>query len=87
MCIVTPIVIFSGVMSAPIRPELIILPILVWLVGMCLSFCFLKIGKLYFKDERANILAMTVGTGNTGYFGIPVALILFGPDARAVYIL
>lgn len=85
--IITPIVIFSGVMSAPIRPELIVLPVLVWLIGMCLSFFFLQIGKLYFKDARANILALTVGTGNTGYFGIPVALILFGPDALAVYIL
>lgn len=85
--IITPIVIFSGVMSAPIRPELVALPVLVWLIGMSLSICFLKIGKLLFKDERANILALTVGTGNTGYFGIPVALILFGQDALAVYIL
>jgi len=85
--IITPIVLFSGAMSAPIRPELLVLPLLVWLIAMSISFVFLKIGKLYFKDARANILALTVGTGNTGYFGIPVALILFGPDALAVYIL
>ncbi len=85
--LITPIVLFSGAMSAPLRPELIVLPLLVWFIAMSISIIFLQIGKFFLKDARANMLALTVGTGNTGYFGIPVALILFGPDALAVYIL
>lgn len=85
--IITPIIVFSGVMSASLSPSTLILPFVVWMIGIAISFLFLNIGQRRWADSRANILALTVGTGNTGYFGIPVAYMLFGEDALGLYIL
>ena len=39
---------------------------------------FYLIGKMLFKDNTKNLLALAAGTANTGYFGVPVAIELFG---------
>ncbi len=85
--LITPIIVFGGVMSAPLSPSALTLPFWVWGVGIVISLTFLQIGKRVLRDSRANILALAVGTGNTGYFGIPVALLLFGNESLGIYIL
>ncbi|MFE8070843.1 AEC family transporter [Marinobacteraceae bacterium S3BR75-40.1] len=87
MYFVTPAVVFSGVMSAPLTPQVLLLPLLVWATCVVMSLVFLKLGKGLLGDNRANILALAVGTGNTGYFGIPVALLLFGEEGLGLYII
>ena len=42
---------------------------------LCLFFYW--ISASLWKDNTRNLLAFGAGTGNTAYFGIPVALILF----------
>ncbi len=84
--IVTPSVIFAGVMAAPLSPAVILLPVLT--LGLCsaLGLVHLAIAKRTVGDESANLIPLAVGTGNTGYFGIPVALLLFGQEGLALYI-
>jgi predicted permease len=84
--IVTPSVIFSGVIVAPLTPAVLLLPVVVWLVCALLGQVFLRFGRRVLGDERANIVSLTVATGNTGYFGIPVALLLFGEEGMGLYI-
>jgi predicted permease len=43
---------------------------------MCLLFY--KISTYIWKDATRNILAFATGTGNSGYFGLPVALAILG---------
>lgn len=85
--IITPVIVFSGVMSAPLSLSVLSLPFWVWGISILISLIFLQLGKARFRDSRANILALAVGTGNTGYFGIPVALILFGDQVLGLYVL
>lgn len=84
--IVTPSVIFSGVMAAPLSTEVLLMPAIVF--GFCtgISLLHLWIGKRVLSDGTASIIPLAVGTGNTGYFGIPVALLLFGEEGLALYI-
>jgi hypothetical protein len=84
--IVTPSVIFAGVMAAPLSAEVILLPVLMF--GLCsvLGIVHLALAKRLIPDESANLMPLAVGTGNTGYFGIPVALLLFGQEGLALYI-
>jgi predicted permease len=84
--IVTPSVIFAGVMAAPLSPSVILLPVLTF--GLCsvLGIAHLAVAKRVVKDDSANLMPLAVGTGNTGYFGIPVALLLFGQEGLALYI-
>ena len=84
--IITPSVVFSGVMNAPLTGSILLLPLLVWGVCLLVGLTFLTLGKRILGDARANILALSVATGNTGYFGVPVALLLFGKEALGLYI-
>jgi predicted permease len=84
--IVTPSVVFSGVMAAPLTPQVILLPALVF--GFCtlIALIHLVIARKLLTDGSASVIPLSVGTGNTGYFGIPVALLLFGEQGLALYI-
>lgn len=84
--IVTPSVVFSGVMAAPLSPQVILLPFLVF--GLCslIGVAHLWLARRLLHDGSASIIPLSVGTGNTGYFGIPVALLLFGEEGLALYI-
>jgi malate permease and related proteins len=84
--IVTPSVIFAGVMAAPLSPAVILLPVLTFTLCSVLGLLHLAIAKRTVTDESANLIPLAVGTGNTGYFGIPVALLLFGQEGLALYI-
>lgn len=87
--VVAPVIVFSGVIATPINISIISLPILFFIVacGMCLLFY--RISGLIWKGAEKNILAFTAGAGNTGYFGLPVALALFGQDqlGTAVFVI
>lgn len=84
--IVTPSVIFAGVMAAPLSPAVILLPVLTFSLCSALGIFHLAIAKRIVGDDTANLMPLAVGTGNTGYFGIPVALLLFGQEGLALYI-
>ena len=66
--IVTPSVIFAGVMAAPLSPSVILLPFLVFGFCSALALAHLAIAKWWLKDPVANVIPLSVGTGNTGYF-------------------
>lgn len=86
MYIILPSVVFFGVMNAPLSAEVILLPFIV--LGFCsvLGVLHLIIGRRLIGDPSASMIPLAVGTGNTGYFGIPLALLLFGEQGLAVYI-
>ena len=44
------------------------------------------LGRFIWHDTTRNILAFAAGDGNTGYFGIPVATILFNTNLVNIYI-
>lgn len=82
----TPVIVFNAIYSTPIPPQLILLPFVSYGVCFIVSHLFLLIGKYVLKDSRANLLAFSVGNGNTGYFGIPLVLALFGDNFINTYI-
>lgn len=87
MYIITPSVVFSGVMHAPLSPEVILLPFLT--LGLCtlIGYGHLLIARRWIGDASASVIPLAVGTGNTGYLGVPVALLLFGEQGLSIYIL
>ncbi|MDL0431481.1 AEC family transporter [Marinobacter sp. TBZ242] len=84
--IVTPSVVFSGVMAAPLSMEVILLPFLTFALCSVLGLVHLAVARRIITDGSASLIPLSVGTGNTGYFGIPVALLLFGQEGLALYI-
>lgn len=77
--LITPIVIFYGTYTADLNLANLSLPILFFFICIIVSLIFLLIGTFVFKnDSTKNILAFATGSGNTGYFGLPIVLTLFG---------
>lgn len=84
--ILGPIVIFFATLSIEINLQLIFLPLFVFFFGSSIAFYILKRYKKDWNDASINTLAFTCGTGNTGYFGIPLAMILLSPESANIFI-
>lgn len=84
--ILGPIVVFSATISVKINLAVVMLPIFLYVFCSILAFILLYIYGKKWDDPTGNILAFSGGTGNTGYFGIPLAVIFFPPYLADIYI-
>lgn len=84
--ILSPVVVFHATLRVEIVTSVVLLPIIIFIlaVGVC-SITYAFAGKFY-KNRTKNILAFSAGTGNTGYFGIPLALILLSEETANLFI-
>lgn len=82
--IVSPIVIFTNVSQLEMRSEFLAVPLGFACLCSLIAVAFLLLSK---PGPLGNLLAFSVGNANTGYFGLPVAMILFGNDIVGLYLL
>jgi len=78
--VIGPVITFNSVATTEINFANLSLPMLFFILAsfICLGFYF--ISKLFWSDNNRNILAFSAGMGNTGYFGLPVAIALFNSN-------
>lgn len=84
--ILGPIVVFSATISVKIDLAIVFLPLFFYIFCSIIAFVLLFIYKNSWNDPSGNILAFSGGTGNTGYFGIPLAIIFFPPHLADIFI-
>lgn len=82
-----PIVIFFGVLQIQITAGALLVPLLLFIIAslMC-GFAFIVAGMKW-KDKTRNILALSAGNANTGYFGLPVAMMVLPPKEAGIYVM
>jgi predicted permease len=85
--LINPIIIFNGVMNVDLKPSILTLPILTFSVASGLCVLFYHLSKQIWQDSTKNIMAFSAGSGNTGYFGLPLALLLFDNEGEGIYVL
>ncbi len=85
--IIAPVVVLYGVWKTPLTAEVLALPITFFLIGSTLAVLVYNLARYKWNDTTRNILAFTAGTGNTGYFGLPLVIAVLGPDAIAIAVL
>jgi malate permease and related proteins len=85
--IIAPIVVFTGIMSAPLDPSKLALPFLFFFICCALCLIFLSVLGFFWASPTKNILAFSTATGNTGYIGLPIAIFLFGEEAFSIAVL
>ena len=85
--IISPAVIFHSVLTTELSLSVLSLPLLFFLCGCSLALFTLAIARHFWHDSTKNLLAFTAGTGNTGYFGLPVAIALFGPGISGLVVI
>lgn len=85
--ILVPIIMFSGVLKAGVTPETMAVPFVTFSLASVIALLVFHSTKLFYRDATPNLLALAAGTGNTGYFGLPVAMALFNDRTVGIYIL
>ena len=87
MYIIMPVVFFYGIIKNDLQVN--DLYITAFVFGMCLilAYLFLWLGSLIWQDARKNLLALCSSSGNYGYFGLPLSLVIFGEKALGLTIL
>ena len=82
--LITPVIIFHGVITTEINLGILLLPLFYFSIATVLCLCFYFFTKKFWNDNTHHILAFTAGTGNIGYFGLPVAVAVFGESAVGI---
>jgi predicted permease len=85
--IIAPFVIFEAITHSNLSLSTFVLPMVAFIMCSFVAFIFYSYGKYIYSDSRANVLAIVSAEGNTGYFGIPIALLLFDQSVFGIYIL
>ena len=83
--LIVPIVFGSGVSKVDLSPSLLALPVLAFAMSSLLCVLFYHLGGKFYSGGERNLLAMSAGNGNTGYFGVPLALALFDTHGFGIY--
>lgn len=77
--IITPMVVLGTITATHLSGTFISLPFLYFIPAVLMCLLFYYIAGFWYKDSHRNILAYASGTANTGYFALPLVLVLFGP--------
>lgn len=85
--LINPIIIFNGVMNVNLDWSVLSLPVLTFIISSSLCLFFFKATEEVWTDSSRNLMAFSAGSGNTGYFGLPIALLLFNDEGEGIYIL
>lgn len=84
---VAPIVFFTGIVRMDLTPSLLAVPLLGFTLALIICTGSYLFTRQIYSNARPNIMAAAAGTGNTGYFGLPIAMMLFDAQAVGVYLL
>lgn len=85
--ILAPIVFFGAIVQIEFTPAYLLLPVILGAMGISIAVGSLYITKRYFTGNEPNLIAMLQAAGNTGYFALPLILVLFGAEGAAIYML
>ena len=80
-----PIAVFGYVAKLDFKPIYIGLPILVYVTTTIMALAWRAIANRIYDDHRSVILTMCASWGNTGYFALPLVIVLFPPEVVGVY--
>lgn len=84
--IITPLVVFNAALHIDVTPQMIALPIVLYIVSVVIAFGSLPIFRLIFKDNRANLLAFSSAVSNASFLGIPLAMVLLPESMLEIFI-
>lgn len=84
---IAPAVVFRSMVTMELKPGLLMMPVILFAIAGIICLLFYWLGGFWFKDSTKNIMAFGSASGNTGYFGFPVTIALFGEKYAGIAIL
>lgn len=85
--LINPIIIFNGVLNTHIDFSILSVPFLTWFLASFMCLVFYRFARKIWDDSSKNIMAFSAGSGLTGYFGVPMAMMIFDPQTEGIYIM
>jgi hypothetical protein len=82
--IIAPVIVFHGAVTTKITLATLSLPVVFYMVCCFVCLLFYLLAKSIWSDATKNILAFAAGSGNAGYFGLPVAVAIFGENVLGI---
>ncbi len=79
-----PAIVFLGTIQARDNHELFLIPVIFFIVGAALCLLNYLVARKSWHDGTEKVLTFMAGTGNVGYFGLPVCLAIIGDLALPV---
>lgn len=80
-----PIAVFGYILKLDFKPIYIALPVFVYGFMAILMLAWFRVAKRIYPDNRSSLLTMCACWGNMGYFGLPLIIALFPPEAVGIY--
>lgn len=85
--IISPLIIFNGLLHIKFSPSILSLPFLTFTISCTLCIIFYRFSRAIWADASKNIMAFSAGSGATGYFGLPLAMMIFDQETEGIYIM
>nr|WP_300315233.1 AEC family transporter [Halomonas sp.] len=84
--LIAPVTFFRALVLGGPTPAYLGLTAALFITASLVALCINILAKRALPAEEGAVLAFSSGTGNTGYFGLPVALVLLPPDGVTLYL-
>ncbi len=84
--LIAPMVNLGAMMQLDFDPQYVALPLFIFGTSVTIGLATYHFATRRWGNTSANLIAMSSVTGNTGYFGLPLILALFGPEATGLYL-
>jgi malate permease and related proteins len=87
--VIVPVAFSTSVATLPWQPAWLLLPVMLFAASSLIAVLIYYGASMIFVkgDTRINLAAMAAGTGNTGYFGLPIFIMLYGEQYVGAYML
>lgn len=84
--IISPVVVVISIIQSPADVSYMIYSLVAFIFCSVLCCVAYFISPVFFKGRERNLFSFAAGTGNTGYFALPIALSLFNESQIAIAI-
>lgn len=84
--VIAPFVIFYAIIQSPADWTFFKYSLAAFTIATSMAILGLVFAKLFFQDSRVNLFGFAAGTGNTGYFALPLVLAIFDQQQVAIAI-
>ncbi len=84
--VIAPVTVFRGLVLGGPTPAYLLLTLGVFVTASLMCLIVGLLARPFFPAEEASLLAFSAGTANTGYFGLPVAMVLLSPEGVTLYL-
>lgn len=84
--LIAPLTFFRGLTLGGPTSAYLLLTMGTFAAASLVCLVVLRLVRPFFPAQEAALLAFSGGTGNTGYFGLPIAMVLLPPEGVTLYL-